>query len=190
MNHHEMTAQEAADWCAKDDGWTLEHLSTDCPVTAWWRWNDHPTLKSRTWSKSHPYPLTLDSAARAMPEVWDTWRTPGTAVCGHCAHQLSGSFPPIGSRCACAAVRVKIEWYRDHPATGRSRMWGATAGDNLIAFTADTGDEIADRYRLAVLCRIAALIPTEGDRRKMLMAALEELGPRPVKEASDGNQVR
>ena len=35
-------------------------------------------------------------------------------------------------------------------------MWGATAGDNLIAFTADTGDEIADRYRLAVLCRVAA----------------------------------
>jgi len=40
------------------------------------------------------------------------------------------------------------------------------------------------------LRRFAALIPTEGDRRKMLMAALEELGPRPVKEASDGNQVR
>ncbi len=149
MNHHEMTAQEAADWCAKDDGWTLEHLSTDCPVTAWWRWNDHPTLKSRTWSKSHPYPLTLDSAAAALPEGW-VWD------------------------------RYRVEWSAFKKVNGLLR----------IVRTPDTGDEIGDRFRLAVLCRIAALIPTEGDRRKMLMAALEELGPRPVKEASDGNQVR
>lgn len=176
-----MTTDQHRDWCAVDDGW--KYLKGTDYVDPCWVKRGHK-------GTSHPYPPTIDGAARAMPEVWDTWRTPGTAVCGHCAHQLSGSFPPIGSRCACAAVRVKIEWYRDHPATGRSRMWGATAGDNLIAFTADTGDEIADRYRLAVLCRIAALIPTEGDRRKMLMAALEELGPRPVKEASDGNQVR
>ena len=36
------------------------------------------------------------------------------------------------------------------------------------------------------LRRFAALVPTDGDRRRILMAALEELGPRPVEEAADG----
>jgi len=130
MNHHEMTAQEAADWCAKDDGWTLEHLSTDCPVTAWWRWNDHPTLKSRTWSKSHPYPLTRDGAAAALPDGW-YW------------------------------VRRYIAF-----ADGERMMWSGCPGRDSACGAAhvqhidDTGDEILDRFRLAVACRLAVMEPT------------------------------
>lgn len=64
-----MTAQEAAEWCAEQDGWNFEPPEP-CVPGAWWKWNAHPTLKSRTWSKAHPHPLTLDGAAAALPEGW------------------------------------------------------------------------------------------------------------------------
>lgn len=66
-----MTNEEIRDELARLNGWTLESLSTDCPVSAWWRWNAHPTLKSRTWCKDHPFPPTLDGANAAVPEGYE-----------------------------------------------------------------------------------------------------------------------
>jgi hypothetical protein len=57
MNVNDMTAQQAADWCANDDKWT--HHSA-----GWW---SEDGLRS---SFSHPHPLTLDGAAAALPEGW------------------------------------------------------------------------------------------------------------------------
>lgn len=94
-----MTTDQLRDWCAEDDGW---HKVFD-----------------RTWSKplerkhgfNHPYPPTLDGAAKAMPDGW-TW------------------------------TRDNGKWRAHHPYP-------------MELVVDDTGDESADRYRLAVMCRIA-----------------------------------
>ncbi len=76
MNVNNMTAQQAADWCAKDDGWQFEYNASKFK---WWKpaqlimpsGKPSPFL-GRTWS-NHPNPLTLDGAAAALPEGWTLW---------------------------------------------------------------------------------------------------------------------
>ena len=68
-----MTAQATRDALAEMDGWKYEP-SEDQADPAWWRWNAHPTLKSRTWCKGHPHPPTLDGADAAMPCGWEWQR--------------------------------------------------------------------------------------------------------------------
>jgi len=116
-----MTTDQHRDWCAVDDGWQKESVE-DLADPSWWRWNAHPTLKSRTWCKGHPHPPTRDGAADALPAGW-TWRRYG------------------------------------------SEGWRAftTDGPLLQAKTPDTGDEIADRFRLAVACRLAMREATNGN---------------------------
>ena len=65
------TLDELRDALAEMDGWKFDPPEP-CVPGGWWRWNAHPTLKSRTWCKSHPHPPTLDGADAAVPEGW-TW---------------------------------------------------------------------------------------------------------------------
>ena len=60
-----MTAQATRDALAEMDGWKFDPPEP-CVPGGWWRWNAHPTLKSRTWRKSHPHPPTLDGADAAV----------------------------------------------------------------------------------------------------------------------------
>jgi hypothetical protein len=57
MNPNNMTAQQAADWCAVDDGWRAY------PDGLWYKVGHYPL-------HDHPHPLTLDGAAAALPEGW------------------------------------------------------------------------------------------------------------------------
>lgn len=73
-NPNTMTAAECADWCAKDDGWNYEPPQTDGlghQPEYWWKYTISPEHGGRTYSYKHPFPLTLDGAARAMPEGWN-----------------------------------------------------------------------------------------------------------------------
>lgn len=71
----------------------------------------------------HPHPPTLDGAAKALPEGW-WWMRDGAAT----SHRPDG---------------LLLKW------TACER-----GADNWrIVETPDTGDEIADRYRLALACR-------------------------------------
>ncbi len=74
----------------------------------------------------HPYPPTLDGAAGAMPEGW-TWAKGYTVSVGMGA-------PPSG-----------VAW--------SAKFVGDYA--RLSASVWSTGNEILDRYRLAVACRMA-----------------------------------
>ena len=69
------TLDELRDALAEMDGWKFDPPEP-CVPGGWWRWNAHPTLKSRTWCKSHPHPPTLDGADSAMPEGYEWERTP------------------------------------------------------------------------------------------------------------------
>ncbi len=61
MTPNDMTAQEAADWCAEQDGWER----TGC----WGYWYKPASgERCRRYKYSHPHPLTLDGAAGALPE--------------------------------------------------------------------------------------------------------------------------
>ena len=62
---NEMTAEECADWCANDDGW---YPLAPCRIL----WV-HGTPEDHDVTGEHPYPLTLDGAASAMPEGWSWW---------------------------------------------------------------------------------------------------------------------
>jgi hypothetical protein len=66
MNVNNMTAQQAADWCADDDGWreSLRHVRASGEEV--WCWE----RDGGDDSFSHPHPLTLDGAAAALPEGW------------------------------------------------------------------------------------------------------------------------
>ncbi len=115
MNPNDMTAQQAADWCAKDDEWNYEPAQVDgLGATAhyWWRYTIHAAHGGRTYASVHPHPPTLDGAAAALPEGW--------------------------------------AWWKD------ATDWIAQAPHSEFVYVRDTGDETADRYRLAVLCRLAA----------------------------------
>jgi hypothetical protein len=72
MNVNDMTAQEAADWCAEQDGW-VDY--TACP-DGWDAkpWKNHRTKESRA---THPHPLTLDGADAAFPSDWRWFRAHG-----------------------------------------------------------------------------------------------------------------
>jgi hypothetical protein len=62
MNVNDMTAQQAADWCAEDDGWKRSTPSDFFD----WKWEKTKFEKR----EDHPHPLTLDGAAAALPEGW------------------------------------------------------------------------------------------------------------------------
>lgn len=62
MNVNEMTAQQAADWCFSHDGW--EYRPTEEHPCRWCH------LDGREVLDKHPYPLTLDGAAAALPDRW------------------------------------------------------------------------------------------------------------------------
>ena len=146
-----MTTDQIRDELAAKAGWAKHH-------SGWW------TNDGLNSSFDHPMPPTLDGANAAVPESASICtRSAGTARCSHCSMLLGGSFPPLGSSCVCKrdAVTHRIDWYRDHAAMGRSRMWGATAGDTLIAAVPDTGDPVHDLYALALAC-VKAKEATDG----------------------------
>ncbi len=66
MNPNTMTAQEAADWCAKDDGWREAFRHRHASGVEQWCWE----RDGGDESFDHPHPLTLDGAAAALPEGW------------------------------------------------------------------------------------------------------------------------
>ncbi len=139
MNVNDMTAQQAADWCAEDDGWqppgspVVRRDGTTCTIGAWTRrirdgHYDHNGYEYASGSRGievpkHPHPLTLDGAAAALPEGW-TWEK--------------------------SADDGEPEW------SWGNKTWRAFHPRYSWVGVPDTGDEIADRYRLAVLCRLAA----------------------------------
>ena len=122
MNPNTMTAQECADWCAKDDGWIedadLEYDDLDgYPHIGYRRKHADGIRSEKRWD--HPHPLTLDGAAKALPEGW-SWTKHATSF---------------------------GKWWAAYPPG-----WNGEEYPEVV----DTGDEIADRYRLAVACRMAA----------------------------------
>ena len=108
MNVNEMTAQQAADWCASEVG--LGPVSGQHCTE---RWDSTPDGES--FLVPDPFPLTLDGAAAALPEGW--------VVC--IRSTLAGD-------------------------------WSATGRKNGKRYAAVAPDELTARYRLAVLCRVAA----------------------------------
>ena len=107
------TLDEIRDWFAKRDGWLRD------PNGTWSR-------EGKFWPEAyHPYPPTLDGAAKALPEGW-WWTREGASA----SHRKDGLLLKW-SACQCGADK-----------------WG-------IVETPDTGNEIADRYRLAVKVRLA-----------------------------------
>lgn len=150
MNTQTMTCDECRDELARMAGWVKQPEYRDS-VTGYLypnRW----CRDGRSNPDGDPYPPTLDGAAGALPE---TAIVKSSAVCHHCSQQLGGSFPMLGSRCSCGTTPQALTWYRDLPQCGRSRMWGAVAGNVLIAAVPDTGNPITDLYRLALCCVIA-----------------------------------
>lgn len=106
-----MTLDELRDWCAVDDGWEFRSSFGN----HWWvRVADGGMDET---SEHHPYPATIDGAARALPEGW--WWS-------RCETEEHGKW-----------------WY-----AGRHKGFASVD-------IPDTGDEILDRYRLAVACRMA-----------------------------------
>lgn len=127
MTPNEMSLDQCRDWLAREDGWVTEQ--------------DHAIQKDGTlrpliaWTHKatnrekiwvHPYPTTIDGAAGAMPEGW-TWAKGYTVSVGMGA-------PPSG-----------VAW--------SAKFVGDYA--RLSASVWSTGNEILDRYRLAVACRMA-----------------------------------
>ena len=106
------TLDELRNWLAEDDGWQLHEDGL------WYIPGEFP-------AKDHPYPPTLDGAAKALPEGW-WWTREGASA----SHRKDGLLLKW-SACQCGADK-----------------WG-------IVETPDTGNEIADRYRLAVKVRLA-----------------------------------
>jgi len=156
VNPQTMTCDECRDELARRAGW--KHITE--PTDEWDADTRSMTMYPEHWIREsthdvaycHPYPPTLDGAAGALPE---TAMVKSSAVCHHCSQQLGGSFPMLGSRCSCGTTHQALTWYRDLPQCGRSRMWGAVAGNVLIAAVPDTGDPITDLFRLALCCVIA-----------------------------------
>ena len=93
------TLDELRNWLAEDDGWQLHEDGL------WYIPGEFP-------AKDHPYPPTLDGAAKALPEGW--------------------------------------KWSRDY-----GECWRAWVGLEPYVEVPDTKSEIADRYRLAVMTRLA-----------------------------------
>lgn len=131
MNPNTMTAQECADWCAMDDGWTntIEQLAGIHRAyrVRWYRniASTVPNVNTREWHESHPHPLTLDGAAKALPEGW-VW-------------------------CKCLDVAENEDgWYGWNERTQR-RSDGVFICDPIT----NGPDELTARYRLAVACRLA-----------------------------------
>jgi hypothetical protein len=62
MNPDTMTLAEMADWCARDEDYT-QYADTK-------KWRHNITGMPM---EHHPFPLTLDGAAKAMPEGWGYW---------------------------------------------------------------------------------------------------------------------
>jgi len=62
--------------------------------------------------------------------------------------QYDHPFPPTRDGAA-AAIPKGWDWWKV------TAEWAAQAAHTPMIRTPDTGDEIADRYRLAVLCRLA-----------------------------------
>ena len=114
MNPNTMTAQECADWCAMDDWWrqAFQHRHASGAGQWWWERDGGDE------SFDHPHPLTLDGAAKALPEGW-SWTKHATSF---------------------------GKWWAAYPPG-----WNGEEYPEVV----DTGDEIADRYRLAVACRMA-----------------------------------
>ena len=94
-----MTAQATRDALAEMDGWKYEP-SEDQADPAWWRWNAHPTLKSRTWCKGHPHPPTLDGADAAIPEGWKWSRDTGDYWRAWTGWETSVEVPDTGDKIA------------------------------------------------------------------------------------------
>jgi hypothetical protein len=63
MNPDTMSVTELADWCARDEGYI--NVGVGCEF---WMHHTNPTVQV-----PHPFPLTLDGAAKAMPEGWYWW---------------------------------------------------------------------------------------------------------------------
>ncbi len=121
MNPHTATLDEIRDWLAEQDGWEL-YISSNGFAT-WHRGGFMPEEGERPYEQrqEHPFPITIDGAAAAMPNGW--------------------------------------EWRRDFEVyEGTWRLiWSAFVWKTGVPIVrlADTGDEIADRYRLAALARLA-----------------------------------
>jgi hypothetical protein len=112
-NPNTMTLDELRDWCAVDAGWRKH--------TLYWHPFNVPGMEAaRNVCYLHPFPKTLDGAARALPEGWK-WEKR-------------------------THLKVGAEW---------NQLWWAECGSIDVGPFRDTGDEILDRYRLAVACRKA-----------------------------------
>jgi hypothetical protein len=121
MNPDTMTVTELADWCAMDEGWSYGyHMKSQYPL--------YRRYMDGAMQKDHPFPLTLDGAAKAMPEGMRFERR-------NCD------------------IMHRWEWWAWKPNPDKTgRPWTLAMYDPVL----DTGDPIADLYRLGVKARLAA----------------------------------
>jgi len=121
------TVDELRDWLAVDDGWT-KRKATGHPIMHPFPPNDYKwfwDFKGTMGIWEHPHHHTRDGAADAMPDGW-YWIRDGAAT----SHRPDG---------------LLLRWVACERGANNWR----------VVEVPDTGDEIADRYRLAVLCRLA-----------------------------------
>lgn len=102
------------------------------------------------WNKpGTPIPLTKDwklSTAATQAFVYGHW----WKAFGECTMRLYDHPHPPTIDGAAKAMPEGWEWWKV------TAEWAAQAANTPMIRIPDTGDEMADRYLLAVLCRIAA----------------------------------
>jgi hypothetical protein len=136
MNVNDMTAQECADWCADQDGWNYEPAKVEgfgATAHYWWRYTIDVAHGGRTYASVHPYPLTIDGAAAALPEGWRL-------------HRLDW----------CTTDESWVAEAKKELSQGRYAYRQIDAYDSDGRWVAAITDELTARYRLAVACKMAA----------------------------------
>jgi hypothetical protein len=135
-NPDTMTLTEMRDWHVKENGWHYEpndlgYMSSQTEP-AWWKYTISKEHGGRTWSKTHPFPATLDGADSAMPN----------------GYRAERKWCDIMHRWEWAA------WKPNPDPTGRP--WTVVHDSyGVPVYIADTGDEITDRYRLGMKAKLA-----------------------------------
>ena len=128
-----LTTDQLRDWCAEDDGWTLTPMGARRQIV-------------------HPDPTATYTYTASVPCGPYRWLRDGVV------HKDHPHPPTIDG--AAAALSEGWTWKR-YTDTDDGEVWAAwrTVGEGIWVDEVnvpDTGDELRDRWLLAVLCRLAA----------------------------------
>lgn len=132
------TVDELRDWLAGEDGW--HKPGTPMPLTGGWcvATAERQSFVYGHWWKAFPPHVVGERQSTTLMRVYNHPHPP----------TRDGAAAAMPEGWAWSRLLGFREWYGAKPdASGRIAGWGVTIPD--------TGDEIADRYRLAVLCRLA-----------------------------------